>query len=345
MSQYLILSHIEVQNANSVAGFTWGFPAITQFLGFTHALSRKLSQSHGGEYETVLTGCAVISHHHQNKVYQPKRFADFEFLQSKNPPVLAKHKNSSPPIIEEGKVNLDVSLIIELSELLSLTTEQIQFFEQTVSKLSQRMRVAGGSVLNIGQVKLLSANTQDQYKKMVKRIKLLTMPGFILIDRSDYLAKHYEHLAEQDEQQSELLNAWLDFSAMKYRAEPQLEKGQTIPDEDTDATWHYIPKADSGYLVPLMVGYKAISDINPPGKVGGVRDPSIPSCFVEAVHSVGEWQSLHRVNHIEKVVWRYRQQDAWYLCQQEQTYIQGSEKTDETESLQINDIEQALNLF
>ena len=43
MSQYLVLSKINIQNANSIAGLTWGFPAITNFLGFTHALNRKIS--------------------------------------------------------------------------------------------------------------------------------------------------------------------------------------------------------------------------------------------------------------------------------------------------------------
>jgi len=96
MSQFLVLSHIDVQNANSIAGLTWGFPAITHFLGFTHALNRKISKQYQGNYDTELVGCAVISNSVHNKVYQPKKYADFEFLQSKNPPVLAKHKVGSP---------------------------------------------------------------------------------------------------------------------------------------------------------------------------------------------------------------------------------------------------------
>ncbi len=40
MKGLLLLDRIEVQNANAAAGMTWGFPALTQFLGFTHALSR-----------------------------------------------------------------------------------------------------------------------------------------------------------------------------------------------------------------------------------------------------------------------------------------------------------------
>ena len=45
MNQYILLNRIKVQNANAIAGFTWGFPAITHFLGFSHNLSRKLLNS------------------------------------------------------------------------------------------------------------------------------------------------------------------------------------------------------------------------------------------------------------------------------------------------------------
>jgi len=83
MSQYLVLSHIDVQNANSVAGLTWGFPAITHFLGFTHALNRKLSSHYRGEYESELTGCAVISHTFENKVINPKSMRILNFCKVK----------------------------------------------------------------------------------------------------------------------------------------------------------------------------------------------------------------------------------------------------------------------
>ncbi len=351
MSQYLILSQVKIQNANSIAGFTWGFPAITHFLGFTHALNRKISANYGGHYDTELDGCAVVVHQHQNKVYQPKQYADFEFLQSKNPPVLAKHKSSSPPIIEEGKLNLTVSLIIALAGPLVLTGEEIVQFERQITDLSYRMRIAGGAVLSIARAKLLSANTEAQQLTMLQKIKRLTMPGFILKDRSEYLAQHYQTLVEQSEklgnQTPRLLDAWLDFSAMKFKAEPKLDPEQIDPDEKTAADWYYIPKPNTGYLVPLMTGYKAISEVYPPGHVENTRDPDTPACFVEAVHSVGEWQSMHRVTDIELFIWRYHSKGEWYVCQQQSMQVDNAESIGESESdfLKIDDIEQALNLF
>lgn len=346
MSQYLVLSRIKIQNANTVAGFTWGFPSITQFLGFTHALNRKFSDSYEGDYPCEFTGCMVIANKVDNRVYQPKEFADLEFLQSKNPPVLAKHKSNSPPIIEEGKVNLTVSLVLELDKPLSLTLEQLDKLENYIESLCRSMRIAGGSVLDMGRVKLLSASTGEQEDAMLKKVQRLCMPGFALKDQSDYLAQQVDSISTlvDENHPQPILNAWLDFSALKSMAKPKLKEGKTEPDEQTDATWSYEKR--KGYLVPLMVGYKAISEVYDEGQVECTRDPNIPTCFVEAIHSIGEWLSMHRVNRLEEFIWRYRQHDEWYLCQQ------SSNKPDKANISEIDpnqsqfDIdEETLNLF
>ena len=354
MSQYLVLSHVEIQNANSIAGLTWGFPAITQFLGFTHALSRNLSNRYNGEYEFELSGCGVVSHSIHNKVYQPKQYADFEFLQSKNPPVLSKHKSKSPPIIEEGKMNLTVSLVIELDKSLTLTTDQIKELEKKVLVLCYRMRIAGGTVLNIKQAKLLSASTQKQHANMLRKIKHLTMPGFVLLDRKNYLQQYYQALLakhneeKENKEKPQLIDAWLDFSALKFEAIPELSKDQNAPDESTPANWKYVPKPNSGYLVPLMTGYKAISELYDAGQVLNTRDETTPSRFVEAIHSVGEWKGMHSTKDISAIIWRYYYDDQWYTCKQNDDslmdeYIDSkSNEIEETQTINLND---ALNLF
>ena len=351
MSQFLVLSHIRVQNANSIAGLTWGFPAITQFLGFTHALNRKLSNKYEGSYATELAGCSVISHEVQNKVYQPKKFADFEFLQSKNPPVLGKHKSSSPPIIEEGKMNLTVSLVIELSQTLALTTNEINKIEQEIEILCYRMRLAGGTILNINKIKLLSATTKEQQHVMLKKVKRLTMPGFVLLDRSDYLQQHYQNLINKSNQEAkskpQLFDAWLDFSAMKFKSIPITSQSGEPLSANTPADWLPVSKPFAGYLVPLMTGFKAISELYEAGEVLNTRDEKTPSRFVEAIHSVGEWQGVHRISTLSNTIWRYVHDDQWYLCKQssdESTSLESSSETIEEETQFVN-FNEALNLF
>ncbi|NOR68190.1 MAG: type I-F CRISPR-associated protein Csy2, partial [Methylomarinum sp.] len=218
MSQYIVLSRIKVQNANCIAGFTWGFPAITHFLGFTHALHRKISE----EYDIALGGCAVVSHEYQLHVYKPSPKANYEFIQSKNPPVLAKHKKASPPIIEEGKMNLTTSIIIEVSKELVANSEKIKAFKQTFLHHCLKSRLAGGTILSIGHIDLVSGSTDKQLKALNNKVKRLTMPGFVLQDRSDCLKARFNKLQEEDSN-AELLTAWLDFSAMKYKAQPEVK--------------------------------------------------------------------------------------------------------------------------
>ncbi len=317
MSQYLLLSKIKVQKANCIAGFTWGFPAITHFLGFTHVLQRKLAD----EYDIAFNGCAVISHDYQVHVYKPKPKANYEFIQSRNPPVLAIHKNGKKvPIIEEGKMNLTMSLVIELSKELVATMEQIESFKKVVREKCLTSRLAGGTVLSLDQVDFLSASTQDQTENLNRRIKRLTMPGFILQDRSEYLKQHYENLSAENPD-VELLDAWLDFSALKYCAVPKITEDEQ-PNEQTDADWEPVPKPFKGWLVPIMTGYKAISEQYKTGEIGDLRvsesDDSVTACrFVEAVHSIGEWKGLHRIKDISKMIWKYHYDDEWYLCVQQ----------------------------
>lgn len=354
MSQYLVLSHIDIQNANSIAGLTWGFPAITHFLGFTHALNRKFSSHYEGEYESELTGCAIISHTFENKVYQPKKYADFEFLQSKNPPVLAKHKSASPPIIEEGKMNLTVSLVIELDKSLALTIEDIDRLQKKVLSMCYQKRLAGGTILNIKQVKLLSASTQEQHVDMLRKIKRFTLPGFVLLDRSDYLQNHYQEILGDHKidksvsDEPKLLDAWLDFAALKFKAVPQLSEDQNEPDENTPADWEYVAKPNPGYLVPLMTGYKAISELYDAGAVFNTRDEVTPSRFVEAIHSIGEWKGIHNLDSVNDAIWRYQQDDQWYLCKQGgETKVSkfADHQLSVTEESQTLNFNEALNSF
>jgi len=354
MSQYLVLSHIEIQNANSIAGLTWGFPAITQFLGFTHALNRKISKGFNGNYDIELTGCGVVSHSIHNKVYQPKEYADFEFIQSKNPPVLAKHKSASPPIIEEGKMNLTISLVIELDKPLTLTTDEIKELEQKISALCYRMRIAGGILLAMNKVNILSASTENQHTEMQRKIKRLTMPGFALLDRSDYLQQHYQallanhKLENSGDKKPQLIDAWLDFSALKFQAIPVLAKDQNEPNDNTPAKWEYLAKPYSGYLVPIMTGYKAISDLYDPQQVQNTRDEITPTLFVEAVHSVGEWKSIHNISKIEAIIWRYQHDKQWYLCKQNSRTVLSEKpelKMNEIEQTQTVNLNEALNIF
>lgn len=375
MSQYLLINRIKVQGANAVAGFTWGFPAITHFLGFTHNLTRNLEKQAG--YSGIqLSGCAVIAHQHQVHTYGYN-----QFIQSKNPAYQfgddAKNKVGSPPIIEEGKMNMTVSLLIGCEGNIGNRAEALK---KWLYSSSLRQRLAGGSILEIGEVEFIGID-DEQNKSTLRILTRKLLPGFILQDRSAYLKEHIEQLRQQNEN-TELFDAWLDISTLRQKARPasaqisrhiiqQYERNpedessqqlltvwqkhldspydqETIPEtvnsyfasmsetaankkllaqwkaycdpnEKTDAVWEYILKPKRGFLVPIMVGYKAISPVYKNAEVANTRDDETDVCFVESVHSIGEWQGVHRIKDEEALkmsLWHYDYQEHWYLCKQ-----------------------------
>ncbi len=315
MSTYIVLERVAVQNANCIAGFTWGFPAITHFLGFTHNLSMKLQS----KYKIQLAGCGVVSHQHQVHIYRPG--LDYRFIQGKYPTATNKQakelhkKGKTPPIVEEGRMHFTASLIIECQGMIAGGESGINQLKDELEKLCYQQKLAGGVINTIHSITIHSADTQDEKKKLNRRVKQLLMPGRVLMDRSDLLDKHFDRLKSEG-QEVELVDAWLDFSALKYKAIPILSEDETIPTSETKAKWELEPKPGNGWLAPIMTGYKAISDIYEPREVKNVRDRDVPVCFVEATHSIGEWRGVHRLADINESLWEYYHDNQWYLCRQ-----------------------------
>lgn len=375
MSQFILIDHLKVQNANAIAGYTWGFPAITNFLGFVHNLSRKLAGEE--RYSDIgLSGCAVVAHDHKVHMYGPPY--DRRFTQSRNPPYLygteTAKKGKTPSVIEEGKMNMTVSLLIEYQGNIG---NRADGFRQWLKRSCLLQRLAGGTIFDIVDINLYSPGNSHDVRFITRRL----LPGFVLLDRSQYLEEHYQKTITENPE-AELLDAWLDFSALKQKARPksdfiakhlqtkiekepenkqpmqlyefwvrhletpyqegeipeelkayfeQLEKNKANkkllqqwqkychPDEKTDAVWEYLKKPKSGYLIPIMTGYKAISQVYANAEVGNTRDSETDVCFVESVHSIGEWQSVHHIREpaqLKEILWHYQHEENWYLCQQ-----------------------------
>ncbi|MCD9536680.1 type I-F CRISPR-associated protein Csy2 [Photobacterium carnosum] len=296
-----ILKNMHIEGANAIAGFTYGFPAITQFLGFVHALSRKVEPQHGISFD----GCAVMCHQHQVHAYRGSDWDDYGFALTRNP--LAKDGKTAP-IVEEGKMNLCVSLLIECKGFSGGNSDQEQLISEAIKTLALSQRCAGGRITHIEACQFKPMpNEASDCRKLLRPL----LPGFILCDRSDYLQQHNE-----SNDQNMIMN-WLDFSALRYRYETLTESNS--PDVE-QGQWQRVNKPQSGYLVPLMIGYKQISEVFAAGEVANVRDNTTPFAFTEAVYSVGEWiGSPSRVESINQILWRYQYSSPYYLCRAQQS--------------------------
>jgi CRISPR-associated protein Csy2 len=301
MDTLIILRNIKVENANSVAGLTWGFPAISHFLGFTHALSRKLPVDWGME----LDGCGVICHAHQAHAHQPRSRGHYVFALTRNPLT----KDGEPPsFIEEGRMHMTVSLIITCRGLNRGTNKEEQ--EKAIKDLVLSQRLAGGTVISVEKVEVGNPpENLEELEKFERNQLRRLLPGFALVQRSDLLAQHTQN-CKQEYPDASPLQPWLDFSTLQYESEQQ-EK------EERFVTWNHVPKPDRGWLIPITIGYRSISDLYEPGKVTRARDSKTPFRFVESVYSLGEWVSPHRLTELEKLIWRYKAipELGWYLCE------------------------------
>jgi CRISPR-associated protein Csy2 len=388
MSQYILINRVKVQNVNAVAGYTWGFPSITHFMGFTHNLLRKLSKSNFKNFD--LSGCGVIAHEQHVHTYGDW---DDKFVQNKTPPYLHSHnKAASPPVIEEGKMNMTVSLLIGFDGFLG---NQAAIFIEWLKKQCLLQRMAGGTILDIDSIQIF--DIADKNKFYLLKHKLL--PGFALMDRSSDLAQHHEKNLK-DNPNAELLDAWLDFAALKQKARPksnhitkhlnaqdkceaihvrvlqdwtahlevipydldipilvteyfktleQSKSNKTVleqwqqylqPTDKSPADWEYLPKPSTGYLVPIMTGYKAISQVYDNNDIANTRDSETPVCFVEAAHSIGEWRGVNNFRSVEDIascLWHYEYEEHWYLCKQKNATKQ-PETTDNTIITEILDL-------
>lgn len=291
---YLVFNRIQVENANTISSpITYGFPAVTGFLGAMHAMSRKLQ--HSNLAELSLGGVLIACHDCQPLVYQASQYSDFTFNQSRNP---IKKDGKTASIIEEGKCHLTVSLAIEVlidedeDEDESLEPEQIEQLISATSQWVQQQRLAGGSVKALGKFKPVSFIEPEN----IDQIKPLIMPAFVLMDAHNDLITLTEALQEKDNHKT-ALDALIDVCTLHHIPEAD-GKGNT--------QWRVeSAKTGRGWLVPMPVGYQGISDVFQAGAMANARNPEYSSQYVEAIYSLGKWVFPHRINDLETAFWQY----------------------------------------
>ena len=286
----LILPHIKIHNANALSSpFTIGFPAMTAWLGFTHALERKLNQA--GLNDLLLHSAAVVSH--QCDVQTHKGDGDFvhSIIGTGNP---LDKDGSRSAFIEEARCHLDVSLIIEYTGNEDQTEQQS--FIELLQKTITHMKVAGGDVLSLKlpMIKAIDEKNEQETAALLRQL----MPGYVLIERRDLMV-------EAMQQGADALDALLSYLTVNHSCE-QVENDTVV--------WQSQRKA-AGWIVPIATGFQGIS---PLGQAKNQRDSSVPHRFAESVVTLGEFVMAHKIKHIDDVLWQYAPdlENDLYLCQQ-----------------------------
>lgn len=304
---YLLLRQVKIHNANAFSSpLTIGFPAMTAWLGAMHALERKLRRNEALS-SIRLKKLAVSCHDFNLQTYKgPGDYVNSVIITS-NP---LRKKGSSferPPFIEEARVHLTVSLLIEVD---GLSSSNYLIFNEKTTKALNGMKIAGGDILAFSPIddSIKSTSTRgsrillvdEDNEKDVRRAIRSLMPGYILIERRRLLRQRQEKQEQQD-----TLQALLDLLALHYEY------------DDEHDTWHLQPRKEQGWLVPIVTGFKGLT---PLGHVANQRDASTLHRFAEPVLTLGEFKMPHHFQDINQMMWQYHydEQDGLYVCVNEQ---------------------------
>ncbi len=300
ISHYLILGKIEIEGANTISSpLTYGFPAISGFLGAIHALNRKLVAV---GYQLGLPGVLIACHDIQVQRFRPHAYADYSFNQTRNP---LKKGGTTASIIEEGKVNVTVSLIVEVSTTLrSATTldDDSHEFEALCRTLLLQQRMAGGSVRSIRNIQL---KKHSEAGNLWKRL----LPASVLMDASRDLVEITRALQTQNPEAT-ALDGLIEVATLHH---------EPVDIATNKRGWQTRSiKSGRGWLVPIPVGYQAIAPPFPPGELAHCRNPAYPSQYVETVYSLGKWVFPNRLpKEISRCFWRYQQTNHLFLVNQD----------------------------
>lgn len=300
--RFLVLPHLKVHNANALSSpFTIGFPAVTAFMGFAHALQRQLNDDY---YPSLkFTGAVIVSHRCDLQTYRGPGDFVHSIIGTANP--LDKDGNRSA-FIEEARCHLDLSLLLEYQA--DEATEDSLLLPDVPEILSQylmRMKIAGGDLQDFKTPALPVIDDTDEQAQ--KKLMRSLMPGFVLIERRELM----RHGMEQGK---DALDALLDYLTVHHNCSE---------DDDGHVSWTSQRKTDlqgnkPGWIVPIATGFQGISDL---AQAKNQRDPDTPHRFAESVVTLGEFRMAHRITELDEALWRYHtdSENNLYLCQQAQT--------------------------
>ena len=307
---YLIFKKVKIHNANSISSpLTYGFPAVTGFLGAFHAISRKL-QADPELNNLSLGGVLLACHDCQPKIYRPTNYSNYTFNQSRNP---IKEDGKPDSIIEEGKCDLTMTFVVEVLNDDDINREQQQALMNKTLQWIQQHRIAGGSVHGLDRFQPIQFISYED----IDSIPPLLIPAFVLMDAKNDFIEIIEQI-QKETPEATALNALIDVCTIHHIPEEQ---------ENGEIKWlNQSVKKNRGWLVPMPIGYQSISEKFVPSLMENVRNPEYSSQYVEAIYGLGKWIFPYHLNNndqLEHAFWRYNYdaENHLYLTNQENPYL------------------------
>jgi len=284
MKDILLIPNIKVHHANALSSpYTIGFPAMTGWLGFMHALERKLK---GSEFEAVkLTGIIISCLEFYLHTYKGRGDYVHSIVASSNP---LDKAGKRPSFIEEARCDMEVTLAIEC-ELGVLDYDKLTSF---IDNTLHTMKIVSGDILSFKPSKHLEVDN-DEPRGLTKYL----MPGFCLVSRQSLME-------EAMNEGMDAMDAMLEY--LKVTTDIEVDENHRVSKSKPS-------RKESGWIVPIAVGYQGISEL---GLLKNTRDATTPHRFAESVVTLGEFKMPYHFENIDDMIWRYQayQGDNLYLC-------------------------------
>ena len=282
MSHYLLLKRLRVQNANALSSaFSFGFPAVTAFMGFMHKLQRELNPDNDAD-ELQCLGVGIASHSFTMQDHQEGYNRSLKLTA-----IPLDKDGNRPSFVEEGRCNLTLSLLLEV-ENLPTGREYSELPERITQLLLSRFKLAGGDILDVKVVDFIEGED--------KALRSL-MPSYVLIERRDLMR--------------EAMQSGQDALDALHGA---LQLNHTCTDLGNEKGQWQTSRRHKGWIVPIATGFHALTSA---ALADNQRDSSTPHRFAESVVTLGEFKMPLRCESVNEIIWRYQQDGDLYLCTQQ----------------------------
>lgn len=285
MKKILLIPNIIIHNANALSSpYTIGFPAMTAWLGFMHALQRKLKNTEfsGIKFTGIIVSCLDMD----LQTYKGKGDYVGSIIATSNP---LDKTGKRPSFIEEARCDLEVTIAIEY-ESDAIDYEK---FTHLIDNKLHTMKIASGDIIRFKSCQYKEIDNHNP-RELTKYL----MPGFCLVSRQELMKTSME-------EGKDAIDAILEY--LTTTTEVSVDENHKVKKSKPS-------KKEDGWIVPIAIGYQGISDL---GELKNARDETTPHRFAESVVTLGEFKMPYRFDTVEEMIWRYQEykEDDLYLCQ------------------------------
>ena len=275
---FILFNHVRVEGVNAEANqYVAGFPGVSAFTGYGHLLERKINEKFP-ENRVLVNGVSIISHEFQMDEGHPKISASTDGAKT--------HQIVTPPILEEIKADMTISLVFSIM-IKENPEEELPEIGDFAHVFLDSFPMCGGSCWNKNPVETFLDKIE-----LWERLEGFS-DGHVLIERMDLLGATENNGqpvgCDDHDSLSDLLNV---LTVHKHESDGKI-------------TWR---RNQPGWIVPIAVGYQAIET---PQKRLSVRDAQ-PHVYAEPLIGLGEFVSIKKITfgfltgQEEKVFWAHK---------------------------------------